>query len=386
MPNRREFLAALPPALLLACGGPAEEAAEAPMETSQTPENEYWVYFGPYTRETSKGIYRSRFNADTGELTDAELAAEIESPSYLTIHPNGKFLYAVTESGDGSVTGYTLNALTGGLAKINTQPTQGSSPCDLEVDQTGRMLVVVNYGSGSTIAYKVGEDGSLSEPSDFHEHTGSSVHRRQKSPHAHSIDFSPDNRFAMVSDLGIDKVLVYEADPEAGKLKQVGFGTVPAGGGPRHFAFHPNGKLAFANDEISSGVTAFRYDAATGALEELETVSTLPEPVEGNSTAELQVHPNGKFLYVSNRGHDSLALVTIDEATGKIERKANYPTLGETPRNFNIAPGGEYLLAANQNGDNVVVFKLNPDTGELTPTGRQITVDAPVCIVYHPVA
>ncbi len=356
------------------------------METPKTPENEYWVYFGPYTRETSKGIYRSRFNADTGELTDAELAAEIESPSYLTIHPNGKYLYAVTESGDGSVTGYTLNALTGGLAKINTQPTQGSSPCDLEVDQTGQMLVVVNYGSGSTIAYKVGEDGSLSEATDFHEHTGSSVHRRQKSPHAHSIDFSPDNRFAMVSDLGIDKVLVYEADPSTGKLKEAGFGTVPAGGGPRHFAFHPNGELAFANDEISSAVTAFRYDAATGALKELETVSTLPEPVEGNSTAELQVHPNGKFLYVSNRGHDSLALVTIDEATGKIERKANYPTLGETPRNFNIAPGGEYLLAANQNGDNVVVFQLNPETGELTPTGRQITVDAPVCIVYHPVA
>jgi len=352
----------------------------------ETPEKAYWVYFGPYTRETSKGIYRSRFNAANGELTEAELAAEIESPSYLTIHPNGKYLYAVSETREGTVTGYALDAAIGGLTKINTQPTQGSSPCDLEVDQTGQMLVVVNYGSGSTIAYKVGEDGSLSEPSDFHEHTGSSVHQRQKSPHAHSIDFSADNRFAMVSDLGIDKVLVYEADPAAGKLKQVGFGTVPAGGGPRHFAFHPNGKLAFANDEISSAVTAFRYDAATGGLEELDTVSTLPEPVEGNSTAELQVHPNGKFLYVSNRGHDSLALVTIDEATGKIERKANYPTLGETPRNFNIAPGGEYLLAANQNGDNVVVFKLNPDTGELTPTGRQITIDAPVCIVYHPVA
>lgn len=383
MPTRRDFLATLPPAVMLACGGPAEEAVEAPPDVASKP---YWVFFGPYTRETSKGIYRSRFDAATGELTDAELAAEIESPSYLTVHPNGKYLYAVSETGEGTVTGYTLDSASGALAEINTQPTKGSSPCDLEVDQTGKMLVVVNYGSGSTIAYQVADDGSLSEPSDFHEHTGSSVHARQKSPHAHSIDFSADNRFAMVSDLGIDKVLVYEADPAAGTLSLVGAGTTPAGGGPRHFAFHPTANLAFTNNEISSAITAFRYDPATGGLEELETISTLPEPVEGNSTAELQVHPNGKFLYVSNRGHDSLALVSIDTATGKMERKANYSTLGETPRNFNIAPGGEYLLAANQNGDNVVVFELDPATGELTPTGRQITIDAPVCIVYHPVA
>lgn len=384
MPNRREFLAVLPAALLPACGGPSEQAAETPAEAPAA--KPYWAFFGPYTRETSRGIYRSRFDAATGELSDPELAAEIESPSYLTIHPNGKFLYAVSETSEGTVTGFTLDAATGALTKINTQPTKGGAPCDLEVDQTGKMLVVANYSTGSTIAYQVAEDGSLSEPSDFHEHKGSSVHARQKSPHAHSVDFSADNRFVMVSDLGIDKVLVYEADVANGKLKPIGAGEVPPGGGPRHFAFHPNGKLAFTNNEIASAITSFQFDAASGSLTPIETISTLPEPVEGNSTAELQVHPNGRFLYVSNRGHHSIALITVDPATGKMERKANYSTLGETPRNFAIAPGGEYMLAANQNTHNVVVFKLDPGTGELTPTGRQITVNAPVCIVYHPVA
>lgn len=381
--TRRDFLAAFPPAVLLACGEAPEPAAEIPEDAPGEP---YWVFYGPYTRETSKGIYRSRFDAATGELTEPELAAEMENPSYLTIHPNGQYLYAVSETPDGTVSGYTLDSATGALSLINTQTTQGGAPCDLEVDRTGKMLVVANYSTGSTIAYKIDGEGALSEPSDFHEHSGSSVHPRQKSPHAHSVDFSADNRFVMVSDLGIDKVLVYEADVDAGTLEQVGAGTVPAGGGPRHFAFHPTANLAFANNEIASAVTSFRYDPATGGLEELETVSTLPEPVEGNSTAELQVHPSGKFLYVSNRGHNSLALVSIDNATGELERKANFSTMGETPRNFNIAPGGKFLLAANQNGDNVVVFALDPETGELTPTGRQVAIDGPVCLVYHPVA
>ena len=382
MPSRREFLAALPPALMLACGG-APEQAEAPAPAGKP----YWVFFGPYTRETSKGIYRSRFDAATGELSDAELAAEIENPSFLTIHPNGKYLYAVSELSEGTVTGFTLDAATGALAKINTQPTQGGAPCDLEVDQTGKMLVVANYSGGSTIAYQVGDDGSLSAPSDFHQHVGSSVHPRQKGPHAHSVDFSADNRFVIVSDLGLDKVLVYEADTAAGKLKAAGAATLPPGSGPRHFAFHPSNKYAFALGEIASTVTSFRYDPATAGMELIQTISTLPEDFAGdNSTAEIQVHPSGKFLYASNRGHHSLALITIDEATGAIERKANYPTLGETPRNFNIAPGGEYLLAANQGTANVVVFKLSPATGELAATGRQVTVSMPVCIVYHPVA
>ncbi|MBI1356773.1 MAG: beta-propeller fold lactonase family protein [Acidobacteria bacterium] len=383
MPTRRDFLAAVPPALLLACGGAPEEAAEAPAETPAG--KPYWVFFGPYTRETSKGIYRSRFDAATGELSDAELAAEMENPSFLTIHPNGKYLYAVAETNEGSVDSYALDGATGALTKINTQPTQGGSPCDLEVDHTGKMLVVANYGGGSTIAYQVGEDGSLSAPSDFHQHEGSSTTPRQKGPHAHSVDFSADNRFVMVSDLGLDKVLVYEADVAAGKLKQVGAAVLPPGSGPRHFAFHPSNKYAFSLGEIASTVTSFSYDAATGGMTLIETISTLPEDFDGkNTTAEIQVHPSGKFLYASNRGHHSLALIQIDEATGKIERKANYPTLGETPRNFNIAPGGEYLLAANQDSDNVVVFQLDPATGELKATGRQIAVSMPVCIVYHP--
>jgi 6-phosphogluconolactonase len=381
MLDRRQFLGAMGALSLASCGGAAPEpAAEAPAE----PSYDQLTYFGTYTREgSSKGIYFSRFSSMSGEASEPELAAEIENPSFVTFHPNGQFLYAVSETDDGSVSSFSIDRETGKLTLLNTQPTQGGAPCDLQLDGTAQMLAVANYSGGSTISYKVGADGALSAPSQFEQHQGSSVHERQKAPHAHSIDYSPDNRFLIVCDLGQDKVLRYSIDPAAGTFAPAGSTDLPPGSGPRHFAFHPSGKLCFTVNELASTVSSFTYDAASGAMTLVETLSTLPDDFSGNnSTAEIRVHPSGRYLYASNRGHHSLALFAIDETTGAVERKANFSTQGETPRCFAIAPGGRYLLAANQGTNNIVVFEVNESTGELAGTGRTLSVGMPVCVDY----
>jgi 6-phosphogluconolactonase len=381
MLDRRHFLGAMGALTLASCGETAPEPeAEAPAE----PAYDHLVYFGTYTRDgASKGIYVSRLDSMTGEVTDPELAAEIENPSFVAFHPNGQNLYAVSETDDGSVTSYLIDRQTGKLTALNTQPTQGGAPCDLQTDASGQMLAVANYSGGSTISYRLTADGSLSEPADFEQHQGSSVTERQKSPHAHSIDYSPDNRFLLVCDLGKDQVLRYTIDPAGGTFAPSGVADLPPGSGPRHFAFHPSGKLCFTVNELASTVSSFQFDTATGAMTLVGTVSTLPDDFTGNnSTAEIRVHPNGRYLYASNRGHHSLALFTIDEATGAVTRKANFSTQGETPRCFAIAPGGQYLLAANQGTNDVVVFEVNDSTGELSGTGRKLSVGMPVCVDY----
>jgi 6-phosphogluconolactonase len=305
----------------------------------------------------------------------------------LTFHPSRRFLYAVTETQAGSDSAFSIDPDSGNLTLLNTVPTDGAQPCDLEVDATGKMLVVVNYGTGSTAAYHIAANGSLSDISDFEQHEGSSVHARQQGPHAHSIDFTSDNRFAIVSDLGLDKVLTYEADPGSASLQPAATPSISLapGAGPRHFALHPSERFAYSLGEIASTVTAMRFDVQTGTLEAIQTLSTLPEDFSGNnSTAEIEVHPSGKFLYASNRGHDSIAVFSIDQQTGELTRTAIISSGGERPRNFAIAPGGRHLLAANQGTGNVVVFQIDPESGGLTPTGREIAVDAAVCIKYLP--
>lgn len=364
-----------------ACAGEAPEpAAEAPAE----PSYDHLVYFGTYTRDGgSKGIYVSRFDSMSGEVSDPELAAELENPSFVTLHPNGQNLYAVRETDDGSVHAFLIDRETGKLTAQNSQPTQGAAPCDLQVHPSGQMLAVANYSGGSTIAYRLGPDGALSESSCFIQHEGSSVHERQKSPHAHSIEYSPDGRFLLVCDLGKDQVLRYSLDAAAGTFAPSGAADLPPGSGPRHIAFHPSGKFCFTVNEIASTVASFQYDAASGEMTLVGVVSTLPDDFTGNNTtAEIRVHPSGRSLYASNRGHNSLALFAIDEATGAVERKANFSTQGETPRCFAIAPGGRYLLAANQGTNNVVVFEVDEPTGELSATGRTLTVGMPVCVDY----
>lgn len=362
-------------ALVAACGGsPVEDsAAEAENERLH-------VYFGTYTRETSRGIYHARFDPETGALSEPGLAAEIESPSYLALHPNKRFLYAVTEAAEGTVSGFSIGA-EGELTKINTRPTHGAKPCDLEVDGSGRMLVAANYGSGSTIAYSIGEDGALSEPTGFQQHEGSSVHERQKSPHAHSVDFSFDNRHVIVSDLGIDKVITFAADPESGEITPLSEVSTAPGSGPRHFAFHASGKFGYSLGELASTITVMSH--ADGEFETIEALSTLPEDFEGHSTtAEIAVHRSGRFVYASNRGHDSIAVFSIDATGGHLTRTAVIKSGGVRPRNFGIDPSGHYLLAANHDTGNVVVFKIDQQTGTLHPTGDEIEVDAAVCVQF----
>jgi 6-phosphogluconolactonase len=244
---------------------------------------------------------------------------------------------------------------------------------------------VANYGSGSIASLPLKEDGSLEKAASAIQHEGSGVDpSRQAGPHAHSINLSPDNRFALAADLGLDKVLIYKLDGAKGTLtaNDPPFVKTPAGGGPRHFAFHPSGRFAYVCNEMKSSVTAFTYDPAKGALAEIQTITTLPEETKGNSTAEIQVHPSGKFVYCSNRGHDSLAIFTVDEKTGKLTAAGHQKTLGRTPRNFGIDPTGAYIVACNQNTDNVVVFKVDATSGKLTAVGEPISIGSPVCVKF----
>ena len=353
--------------------------------------NEIAVYVGTYTGPKSKGIYLSRLDLASGKLSAPTLAAETEQPSFLALHPNRQFLYAVNETGEGrrgtgQVTGFAVGS-DGKLTQLNQQPSRGSAPCHLVVDRAGKTLLLANYGGGSVAAFPIGPDGRLGESSAFVQHSGSSTNpQRQKSPHAHSINLDAANRFAVAADLGLDKVLVYRFDAVKGTLSpnEPPSTSVQAGSGPRHFAFHPNGRNAYVINEIASTVTAFQYDAAQGVLKEVQTLSTLPKGYTGNtSTAEVQVHPSGKFLYGSNRGHDSIAVFAI-EANGNLRYVENTPTGGRTPRNFGISPDGKYLLAANQQSDNVVVFKIDSKSGRLTSTGNTLEVPSPVCVKFLP--
>ena len=350
------------------------------------------VYFGTYTGAKSKGIYVARLDVATGKLSTPELAAETKNPSFLAIHPGHRFLYAVGEVADfggkraGAVSALAIEPQTGKLTLLNQQSSGGDGPCHLVVDKAGKNVLVANYGGGRIEALPIQPDGRLSEASTFIQHHGSSVNaQRQKEPHAHSINLDAANRFAVTADLGLDKVFVYKFDSTKGTLvpNDPPSTSVKPGSGPRHFAFHPSGRYAYVINEILCTVTAFDYDAEHGTLKEIQTIPTLPGEVkQGYSTAEVQVHSSGKFLYGSNRGHDTIVVYGIDEKTGKLTYVENEPTLGKVPRNFGIDPTGQFLLAANQNSDTVAVFRIDPKTGALTATGQIIEVPAPVCVRF----
>jgi len=352
------------------------------------------VYIGTYTGPQSKGIYVSRFDASTGSLSSPELAAETKNPSFLALHPNRRFLYAVGElSGSGAdsggaVSAFSINAKTGRLTLLNQQSSRGAGPCHLALDSKGKCLWVANYGSGSIAALPVEADGKLAEAGVFIQHEGSSVNpRRQAGPHAHFITADPANRFALTCDLGLDKVLVYRLGP--GKASLVPNDppslSIKAGAGPRHLAFHPNGRFVYLINEMESTLTALTYDSKRGALEELQTVSTLPETFHGASSgAEVQLHPSGKFVYASNRGHDSIAVFATEARTGKLTPLEHQLTGGKTPRHFTFDPSGHWLLAENQGSDNIVVFSVDSKSGRLKPTGQKIEVTAPVCVQFVP--
>ncbi len=353
------------------------------------------VYLGTYTRGgESEGIYVCELDLRKGALAHLRLAAKSKNPSFLALHPSGRFLYSVSEIADfegkktGAVSSFALDPKSGALKFLNKKPSGGGGPCHLVVDHGGKNVLVANYGGGSVNVLGVGADGLLADPTGFVQHKGSSVNpRRQKGPHAHSINLDGQGAYAFAADLGLDKILVYRFDSVAGTLtpNKVPSASVSPGGGPRHFAFHPGGKFAYVINEMASTVTAFSYEAKTGNLSEIQTVTTLPSGFSGNSsTAEVQVSPDGKLLFGSNRGHDSIAIFSIDSASGRLTVRGHQATGGRTPRNFGVDPTGRFLLAANQSSDTVVVFRIGP--AGLTPTGSVLNVPRPVCVKFLPAA
>jgi len=350
---------------------------------------EYRVYVGTYTDGDSEGIYRLALDRSTGRLTRQGVVSGVTNPSFLAIHPNRRFLYAVNEVGkfrgksSGAVSAFAIDGKTGDLKFLNQHPSGGAAPCHLVVNRSGSHVLVANYTGGSVASLPIAKDGRLAPAVSFIQHTGSSVLDRQQGPHAHSINLDDQNRYAVVADLGLDQVLVYQFDSGTGRLtaNTPPSTTVVAGAGPRHFDFHPNHRYAYVINEINLTINAFAYDARRGVLKQLQTVRTLPAGVENTgSTADVQVHPSGRFLYGSNRGHDSIVVFAIDQNTGKLTYVEHESTGGRTPRNFGLDPAGEFLLAANQSTNSIVVFRIDPRSGALTPTGHQSNVPSPVCI------
>jgi 6-phosphogluconolactonase len=355
----------------------------------------YWAFVGTYTQKGSKGIYRFVFDPATGKLTEREVVAEASNPTFLALSPDQRFLYAVSEIDDfegkktGAIAGFAVDARTGNLTPLNRQPSGGTGPCHLVVDRLGKHVLAANYGSGSTSVLPIDSDGRLGPATDVRQHKGSSVNKsRQEGPHAHCVTLDAANRFAFVCDLGLDKILIYRYDAEKGKLtpNDPPAADVAPGAGPRHFAFHPNGRFGYVTNEMACTVTAFVYDPDRGTLKELQTIPTFPGgPGRGDSTAEIEVHPSGKFLYDSNRGHDTISVFRVDEKSGELTRTGEQGHEVKEPRHFAIDPTGKYLLVGNQNSDSIVVFRIDAKTGELTPAGPKADVPTPVCTVLMPI-
>jgi 6-phosphogluconolactonase len=351
-----------------------------------------FVYVGTYTSRGAEGIYVYRYDPGTGTLSPLDVTTGIVNPTFLALHPNGTYLYAVNEVGEldgkpgGALSAYEIDPASGNLAFLNHQSTIGQGPCHVAVDQTGSYAMVANYGSGSVAMLPILEDGSLGEACDFHQHEGSGPDpRRQQGPHAHSVTISPDNRFALAADLGLDKMVIYQIDLEQGKLvpNDVPSASTHPGAGPRHFAFHPNQAVAYVINELGNTVTVFGYDAAQGTLNELQTLSTLPDGFEDTSyCADIHLSQSGTFLYGSNRGHDSIAIFQVAPEGGTLTLIGHQSTLGKFPRNFGLAPNGDYLLAANQDSNSIVTFRVDKGSGQLSPTGHVTQVPAPVCIQW----
>jgi 6-phosphogluconolactonase len=372
---------------ILACGFLLVFAA-----FEKAPAEERVVFISSFAAKDKGAIHAYLLDLDTGKLKAAARTTDVEHPFYLAVSPGQKFLYSIHAKQFGSVTpeqvaAYQIVGKTGELKLLNRQSARGSAACYLDVDATGKTVLIANYTTGSIAALPVKDDGSLGEATAFFQHQGSSVDpARQKGPHAHCIVVSPDNRFAFAADLGLDKVLAYRLDPAKAHLtpaKQP-FGQTPPGAGPRHLTFHPNGKRMYVINELSNSITSFDYDAETGGLMARQTISTLPKDHTGKSyCADLKITPDGRFLYGTNRGHDSIAMYRIGD-DGHLTLLGIEPSRGKGPQHLAITPDGKLLLCANMPGNNVVVFRIDPKTGSLSPVGDPLVMQSPSCIRILP--
>jgi len=353
---------------------------------------EMLVYVGTYTRKEGEGIYLYRVDLAKGKLELVDVTPII-SPSFLAIHPSGRYLYSVNEVGElegkpsGGVSAFAIDPETGKLRFLNQQLSQGEGPCYVSVDKTGKFAFVANYVGGSVAVLPIREDGALEPASDFVQHEGKGADpNRQEKAHAHSILPDPQNRYILAADLGLDRVMVYKLDPQKGKLlpNETPWAQLAPGAGPRHIAFHPNGRYVYVINELDSTMTVFHYDAERGILQEVQTISALPEGFEGTSyCADVHVSLDGRFVYGSNRGHDSIVIFAVEKETGKLSCVGHEPTRGSFPRNFALSPDGELLLVANQKSDNIVAYTVNRETGLLSFTGEITEAPIPVCIKFY---
>lgn len=349
------------------------------------------LFIGTYTEHEgsqSKGIYVYRMDPTSGELTFEWEVKGVLNPSFLDLHPHRNFLYAVNEVGTfageegGGVSAFSIDPGTGELSFLNAYSSRGKDPCYISIEQTGRFALVANYSSGVVSMFPVQPDGRLGPATDLVQHAGSSVDpERQAEPHAHCIRPDPTNHFAIATDLGADKLLIYRMDLENGKLNKHAEVKVQPGAGPRHLIFHPNAQYMYVLNELNATLSMYRYHAGTGSLEELQCITTLPEGYTGkNLCADL--HISGKYLYASNRGHDSIAWYLIDEDTGRLSYQNRISSGGHEPRGFVIDPSGNFLLAAHEKSDNIVVFRIDPSTGDLSRTGHEAKLSKPVCVRF----
>jgi 6-phosphogluconolactonase len=391
-------------AIVTNCDGGKPIAKEgAPV--AESPKS-FRVYVGTYTGPASEGIYLYDFDVATGALTQVGLAAAAANPSFLALSPDARFLYACGEMDafegkkTGAVSAFAVDAASGKLTLLNQQPSGGAGPCHVSTDSAGKHVFVANYGGGSVASFPVGDGGSLGPAGSVLQHKGKGPDpKRQEAPHGHWIGPSPDDKFVLACDLGLDQVLVYTLDASSGTLsphdseKDDFFssslrrpsGVVAPGAGPRHAAFSPDGKVLYVINEMGNTMTAFAWDAAQGSLTEVQTIETLPDGYKETShTAEVVAHPSGRFVYGSNRGHDSIVTYAADPATGKLTLVGHTTENIKTPRNFNVDPTGQWLVAANQDSDSLVVFRIDAKTGALTATGQPVRAPKPVCVVFAP--
>ncbi len=348
-----------------------------------------FVYFGSHWKGTNIGFSLAHFDTDTGKLTTPMFLQEAVAPAYFIISPDGKHLYTCNSDPGSSLSAYAIDPATAKLTFLNQQPSGGGDPSYISLDATGRYVMVANFEGGSIGVYALLPDGSIGERTAFVQDTGTSVNPvRQSHAHAHSIRVDPSNRFVLAADLGLDKVFVYRLEPKTGALQpnDPPFATVAPGSGPRHIAFHPNGHIAYVINEMGSTIIRFGWDSNRGVLTQYETVSTLPKDFKGTSTcAEILVHPSGKFVYATNRGHNSVAVFSVEAKSGRLTLIQNISTQGKTPRNCEFDPTGRWLLVSNQDSSNAVVFSIDPNTGQLTQTGEPVRVPAPFCERFLPV-